>query len=428
LTVDEGADQHVGNPPSLPSRGELDKVFRDVAAAEKRAERMLHLTANETVMSRTARSLLSSPLGDLYFMGGGDADRIVDFQPFTFRGMPEIQKLVSHAEAALCSTLSASAVTLKMLSGLNAMTCAILALTDPGDVVMTVDLEHGGHYATRPILERTGRRHVSTAFDLAGLRFDVDKLAAEFHRSGARAFYMDVSYYLNPHNLRDIRAALGDDALIVYDASHTLGLIMGGKFQNPLVEGADVISANTHKTLPGPQKGLLAFRSPEVAERALATIGFLLSSTHTAATLALATTVMEMAYWGRPYAENVIANANALGRALETRGFTVRHANTGRVSENHQVHVMTEARGGYRDLYTALTRNDISLNFDQALGRGIYARIGTTRVTRAGMDERDMTTIADLVARAVTGDDVLAEVHALTSEFQSVKYSFDSEV
>lgn len=427
MTTDERAAQHVEHASGPPSRDELDALFRRVTAAEERAQRMLHLTANETLMSRTARSFLSSPLGDLYYMGGGDADHIVDFKPFTFRGMPEIQELVSHAEAALCTSLSAATVTLKMLSGLNAMTCAILSLTEPGDTVMTVDLKHGGHYATRPIVERTGRRHVSTTFDLEGLRFDVDKLAVDFHRSGARAFYIDVSYYLNPHNLRDIRAALGDEAMIIYDASHTLGLIMAGMFQNPLREGADVISANTHKTLPGPQKGLLAFGSPEIGERALGTIGFLLSSTHTAATLALATTLMEMAYWGRPYAKQVIANANALGHAFEARGFTVRHANTGRVSENHQVHVMTERRGKYRDLYKALTRNDISLNFDEALGRGIYARIGTARITRAGMREQEMDRVADLVAAAFAGDDVLTAVHALTSSFSSVEYSFDTE-
>ena len=78
---------------------------------------------------------------------------------------------------------------------------------------------------------------------------------------------MDVSYYLNPHNLREIRDALGDDAVIIYDASHTIGLIMGQQFQAPLQDGANVVCANTHKTLPMAKKGMIAFRDNDFGEK-----------------------------------------------------------------------------------------------------------------------------------------------------------------
>lgn len=100
--------------------------------------------------------------------------------------------------------------------------------------------------------------------------------------------------------MREIREALGEDVIIIYDASHTMGLIMGQQFQAPFKEGANVICANTHKTLPGPQKGMMAFRDKELGKKANAIIdGCLYSSPHTASMIALSTTILEIKEFGQ---------------------------------------------------------------------------------------------------------------------------------
>src|SRR4029077_4573385 len=133
-----------------------------------------------------------------------------------------------------------------------------------------------------------------------------------------------VSYYLNPHNLREIREAVGEELIIIYDASHTMGLIMGGQFQAPLAEGANVICANTHKTLPGPQKGMIAFRDADFGRRANDIInGCLYSSPHTASMIALATTILEMKKFGADFAKQIIANSNALAESLADSGYKI---------------------------------------------------------------------------------------------------------
>lgn len=105
---------------------------------------------------------------------------------------------------------------------------------------------------------------------------------------------------MKPHPIRELRKALGPDVIIVYDASHTLGLIMAGKFQSPLEEGADIISANTHKTLPGPHKGLIAFKDRELGEKANALItANLYSTVHTNSLLALAISIIEADKFGK---------------------------------------------------------------------------------------------------------------------------------
>lgn len=394
---------------------------------EKQDAEFLHLASNEPYISDTARTFAGSRLADRYYMGGGE-DEFVDLGAFTTLGLPGVEGLVTAAEEAVKEMLGAAEVNLNCLSGVHAMMCAILSTTEPGDTVMTVHHSHGGHFATEGILERIGRKHVSTSYNFDTLSFDAEGIAKTFKESGAKAFYMDVSYYLNPHNLREIRAALGDKAIIIYDASHTMGLIMGQQFQAPLKEGANVICANTHKTLPGPQKGMIAFRDKDFGQKANAIIdGCLYSSPHTASMIALATTILEMKEFGQDFAKQIIANSNALGEALAKRGYHVRKANTGRWSENHQVHLMTEKVGNYKELWRKLYRNNINVNFDSpdVFEQGAFIRLGTQEITRRGMKEAEMEQIADFLQRGLSGYDFADKVKTFIGKYRTAHYSFD---
>lgn len=403
----------------------INKFYNQIKQEEKRNEEFLHLTANEPLMSETARAFMSSKISDRYFMGAGENSK-VDLGPFTALGFPGIASLIKEAEESAKEMLGASIVNLSCLSGVHAMMCAILSTTEPGDVVMTVHHDHGGHFATKGIIDRVGRGHVFAEYNFDTLSFDVEKLAKKFKESGAKAFYMDVSYYLNPHNLKEIRNALGDEAIIIYDASHTMGLIMGQTFQNPFAEGADVICANTHKTLPGPHKGMIAFKDVTLGEKANGIINSCLySSPITHHLIALATTILEMKEFGKEYANQIITNSNSLAQALEKRGYSLRKANTGRYSENHQVHLFTTKVGDYKKLYDQLFNNNIAVNFDNLFDTGIFIRIGTQEITRRGMKEAEMEMIADFIDRSFKGELLTQEVKDFISKYQKAEYSFD---
>ena len=405
---------------------QVKMILDSIADEEQRNDQLLHLTANENQMSQTARRFLSSKLSERYFFGGGNAEEIVDMHPFLGLGLRNVETLVEMAKLAACGMLHASEVNLSCLSGVHAMMCAILSTTEPGDVVMTVHHDHGGHFATKGIIQRVGRKHIFASYDLTTLKFDAMKIAQDFHAAKAKAFYMDVSYYLNPHNLKEIRSALGEEAIIIFDASHTMGLIMGGEFQQPLLEGADVICANTHKTLPGPQKGMIAFRKPELAKTANEIINScLFSSPHTHHMIALATTILEMQVFGSQYAQQIIANSNALAAEFEKLGYEVRKANTGRYSENHQVHVFIDSLGDRVSLYANLLGNGISTNFDSPLGDRLFIRLGTQEITRRGMRESEMQYIAQLLDQALKGIPVAEKIATLNSQFNSILFSFD---
>lgn len=173
---------------------------------------------------------------------------------------------------------------------------------------------------------------------------------------------------------------------------------------------------------------MIAFRDRELGQKANAIIdGCLYSSPHTASMIALATTILEMKESGQAFAKQVIANSNALGEALAKRGYHVRKANTGRWSENHQVHLMTEKVGNYKELWRKLYRNNINVNFDSpdVFEQGAFIRLGTQEITRRGMKEAEMEQIADFLQRGLSGYDFADEVKAFIEKYQTAHYSFD---
>lgn len=404
------------------------KLQDGVKKDEARNENFLHLTPNEPVMSDTARQFLLTKLSDRYYFGPG-TDGVMDNGAFTALGLTGVGNIVCAAEDATKEMLGAASVNLNCLSGVHAMMCVLLSVTEPGDTVMTLNHDHGGHFATKGILKSIGRDSIDTVYDFATQQFDVKATATAFHAAGAVALYLDVSYYTAPINVRELREALGDDALIIFDASHTMGLMMGGTISSPLREGANIVCANTHKTLPGPQKGMIAYRDTSLAERADATINSCLySSSHTGSMLALATTILEMQSYGREYSQQIVNNAQALGEALVKQDLKVRKNPDGTYSRTHQVHLLTESLGHYRSLYDNLYRNSIAVAFDDPniLSNGPFIRLGTQEITRRGMKESDMRTIARFIKQAISGGDVRDEVEVFKKCFNHVHYSFDS--
>lgn len=407
---------------------DIQKFIRQIKIDEENNSNFLHLTANEAQMSNTARTFLGSKLNERYYMGGGNENRIVDFGHFTALGIKSVENLLEAAKEAAKEMLGAADVNLNVLSGVHSMMCSLLSTTEPGDTIMTVPLKYGGHFATVGIIQKIGRKQVFADFDFKNLRFDVDKIAETVKKNRVRAIYLDVSYYLNPHNLREMREAIGKEPIIIYDASHTIGLIMGKQFQDPFREGANIISANTHKTLPGPHKGMIAFKDKYLATKANAVIdGFLYSTPHLIHLVPLAITILEMKEFGQQYAKQVIINSNAIARAFEKLGYEVRKSNSGRYSENHQAHIFIDQMGNYMDLYKNLIENNISTNFEGSeLANGKwFIRIRTQELTRRGMKESDMEKVASLMDQALKGNKVQNQVISFNKQFDKIHYSFD---
>jgi glycine hydroxymethyltransferase len=244
------------------------------------------------------------------------------------------------------------------------------------------------------------------------------------------------SLFLFPEPIAEIKDVCDRYKIpILYDAAHVLGLIAGRQFQQPLQEGAAVVMASTHKTFYGPQRGLILSNLPNRSWKRIDKGAFPGSSSNhhldTLPPLLIAT--CEMLAFGEEYAKQVVANAQALGAALDKHGFDVQMKEQG-YTRSHQVAVDVSRQGGGSFVSSQLKESDIILNMNLLPNEPLShhenpagVRIGTQEMTRIGMKEAEMEHIAGLIAAVVLRhQDARAEVNRFREQFQDVHYSFDN--
>jgi glycine hydroxymethyltransferase len=222
---------------------------------------------------------------------------------------------------------------------------------------------------------------------------------------------------------------------VFFDGAHQLGLIAGGCFQDPLAEGAAVLTGSAGKTFSGPQSGVMVWNDPELTRPLADAVFPALAATHQVNRVAaLAAAAAELIEFGREYMAAIVANAQTLAGALHTRGIPVLGAHKG-YTRTHQVIADVRGFGGGLDVAHKLAEaniitnknllpNDEPTDWDRPSG----LRIGTTEVTRLGMGAQEMEAIADLIARVLVENEdpqqVKAQAQELRAGFQTVGYTF----
>jgi glycine hydroxymethyltransferase len=240
--------------------------------------------------------------------------------------------------------------------------------------------------------------------------------------------------FLFPTPIKEIQDALQEAGCTVwYDAAHVLGLIAGGKFQDPLREGVHIISASTHKTFPGPNHGIIiGDKLTDEMEAKLQKAAFpgVTSSHHLHAMAALAVTMAEYEIYGKQYASQVIKNAKALGGALNEMGIDVMCPHLG-FTESHTLAVSVAKYGGGAQAALDLEKANIICNKNMLPGdtsavRPSGIRLGTQELTRLGMEKGEMEEVARLIYRVVVKkenpESVKKDVWELKKDFTKVQY------
>jgi glycine/serine hydroxymethyltransferase len=403
-----------------------------VAAEERNSVGFLHLTANENTLSKTAARFQSGPLYGRYHLGRANKREIAKhgttFAGLYHKSLPALHEMEEQAYSASARIFGAAYSDFRPLSGVHAIIATLCAVTSVGDLVYCFRPDQAGHFATTRIIEQLGRRCRYLPWDNATSDLDFVELQAAFAREPPACIYLDHSNSLFPLNLSFVRAIAGGGVNIIYDGSHPLGLIAGGVFPNPLANGVDILQGNTHKSFPGPQKGVILTNSSRLAERIDRTLNTFVSSQHSGDTLALYTTVLEMETFGAEYARQVVENARTLSTALVNQGIRVfqRH---GVATCSHQFLITGFAPGEHLEAAERLLSCGISVNAKHALEEPVI-RIGVQETTRMGMKKAEMETISTLFVRALQAGETPAairrDVFELVGCRKGVCYSFDS--
>ena len=293
-------------------------------------------------------------------------------------------------------------------SGANANMCVYQALLKPGDTVLGLSLDHGGHLTHGSPVNASGLLYRFVAYGVgAEERIDFDDVRAKAREHRPKLIVAGTTSYprrLDPEPFRAIADEVG--AYLMFDIAHLAGLVAGGAHPSP-VALSDIVTFTTHKTLRGPRGGCILCKSEYAAAIDKAVFpgwqGGPLE--HVIAGKAVAFYEASQPSF-REYAHQIVRNASALAEALSGEGFRLVSGGT----DNHLMVVDLrpfDAELTGKVAQTTLDEAGITLNKNTVpddprspfVTSGL--RIGTPSVTTQGMREQEMATIAALIARAL---------------------------
>ena len=419
-----------------------DRTFALLRMHHKWFHETIPLIASENVPSPAVREALASDFGNRY-AEGWPGERV-------YAGCGYIDQVEFICIDLMKRLFDAEFVDVRPISGVVANLVVYTAFTEPGDIMMALSIPCGGHITMgKKRLGGTagavrGLQVNYLALDYKELNIDIDKTEQRVRRlvekgTPPKLVMFGASVFPFPHPVKELADVFHDaGATVGYDAAHVAGLIAGGSFQDPLREGADVMSLSTHKTLFGPQHGGVASWEKYAEQIKRAAFPGMLSNHHLHAVAGVAVACAEMLEFGREYTRQVIKNAKALGQALYERGLNVLAEHKG-FTESHVVLIDITKHGDGGTIEGELEKANVIINrnllpWDIKEGRHFEhpggIRLGTSEVTRLGMGESEMTEIAEFIKRVIVDredpENVAKDVVDFRRDFQKVHYCFES--
>jgi len=387
-----------------------DRLDGIVRAHQAFRRHILPLCAAETPISDYVRSFLVDPIHEKYAMGGPMLPAAENF--IGARHVLDLHQLTID----LCrESFGARYADPRPLSGTGAVTNLLMTLSEPGQRVLLQTSASGGHASMTPICRRLGLDVVDLPYDYE--RFQIDAPACRAIADDSVDFVLFApSDILYPPELESLGFA--KTTTVIYDATQTLGLIASGHLPCPLdAHPRLVVSAGTHKTLPGPSSGLLLTSNEEIAARLDSELSpKFVRHSHPHHMAALCATLIEHRAIGYEYSEQIRVHAATLSAALAEQGMHVLQDGD-RGTETHQVFLHVEPTR-LDDAYHRAAAAGITLNAKRKpLFRDTGLRLGVQEIARYSWEAADVERLAAVLAQIVTGEtavDVLrAEVRAL---------------
>ena len=422
-----------------------DSVFQLLENHDNWMSNTINLIASENVSSPAVRSAIVSDFRDRY-AEGWPGERVYAGCKF----IDEVELITIDLAKKLYNAPFAD---VRPVSGVVANLAMYTAAMDPMDRMMALSIAHGGHIShARRNLGGTagairGHKVQNWVFNDDEFNIDVDESIKRIHSLQEKGdeikfLLFGASVFPFPHPVKEFREIADEYNMIIgYDSAHVSGLVASGLFQDPLREGADMMTTSTHKTLPGPQHAMVLAKEEFADAIKRASFPGLLSNHHLHNVAGLAVALAEMIEFGVDYSKQILKNAKALAQSLhergwdvvaEQKGFTASHVVLVDVTETPMKDGRT-VEENLEDSNIVINRNllpwDKKRDRDYMTPGGI--RLGTSEMTRLGMKESEMDAIAEFMTRVVMkGEDhkkMAAEISEFRKDFQKVHYAFDTE-
>ncbi|MEH0020286.1 MAG: glycine cleavage system aminomethyltransferase GcvT [Desulfobacter sp.] len=448
----------------LPQAGAL--VTRALDNHAWRQQSCINLIPSEMSQSLVSRMLsISDPVNryaehkDIKAFSGEDV--------FYYQGTEFIQDIEERLNREFMTFLGCNAVESRVISGQMANTAFFSALVDHLNrtdrkkeqrrlsKVMNNHIIRGGHLSAQPMgalrdfVARDPRTERPAVINFPVLPENPYKLNVAACEALIKAHQPELvilgkSMIIHKEPVAEIRKlvdAFAPGCVVMYDMAHVLGLY-GSHFQEPLKEGAHVITGSTHKTFFGTQRGVIAGNflnhSPGTPDYDLweavrrRTFPGSVSNHHLGTMTGLLFAAYEMNQFKEAYQEQVIANAKAFARALKDQGLDVAGDPGLSYTETHQV-ILNVGYSQGAGIARRLEENHIIVNYqatpeEEGFTASGALRMGVSEMTRFGMKEPDFQALAALMADHILKNSNVGDaVKALRSSFVEMQYCFTPE-
>jgi glycine hydroxymethyltransferase len=432
--VPAGAENFIQSIAAQVAKAAADENERALMAFVDENRRIherqcINLNPATNMMNPRAEALLASGIGSRPSLGyPGDKYEM---------GLEGIEKIEVMAAELAAEVFNARFVEIRVASGALANLYVFMAAAKPGDAIIAPPAAIGGHVT----------HHAAGAAGLYGLvthpapvdagRFTVDvaRLRELALRVKPKLITIGGSLNLFPHPIAGIRAIADEvGALVMFDAAHMSGMIAGRAWQQPLEEGAHVMTMSTYKSLGGPPSGLILSNDAAIAERldAIAYPG-LTANFDAAKSAALAMTLLDWKVHGRDYAKAMADTAKALAEALASEGVAV-HGKAQGMTTSHQLAIEAADFGGGQKAAKRLRQANvlacgIGLPIADVDGDLNGLRLGVPEIVRWGMGPGHMAQVARFIADVLlerrSAQSVAPEVEAFREQFSTLTYIRD---
>jgi glycine hydroxymethyltransferase len=393
------------------------ELFSIVERELERQNTTLQLIASENFTSPAVLQVTGSVLTNKY-SEGYPGKRY-------YGGNEVIDQVEELARERARSLFGAEHANVQPHSGANANMAVYLSLLQPGDTVLGMRLDQGGHLTHGSPVNASGKlyRFVAYGVTQSDERIDFDEVREVARRERPKLIVAGATAYpriIDPRPFRDIADEIG--ALFMFDAAHVAGLIAGGQHPNPVEHGADIVTFTTHKTLRGPRAGCILSTAALADTIDKSVFPGLQGGPLDHVIAAKAVAFFEAAQPEfKEYAAQIVRNAEALARSLAEHDLRLVSGGT----DNHLM--LVDLRTFDADLSgkkarLALDKAGISLNENTVpddprppyITSGL--RIGTPATTTQGMKETEMAVVGSLIHRVLVGRGDEAELAAVREE------------
>ncbi|MEM1556449.1 MAG: serine hydroxymethyltransferase [Candidatus Bathyarchaeia archaeon] len=413
-----------------------------------RGEECINLIASEGLKSPAVREMLQLAMDLECRYAEGENDLSGHVKKRYYQGQKYITVIENCTTDLMRMLFKCNWADVRLVSGTHANLAAFkgISLATKNRKMVVAPLSAGAHIShdyTGLAGMVLGLENIELAYNINEMNIDSGKSAEIIRAAKPGIVTLGGSLFLFPHPVKELSEVAHEvGAYLVYDAAHVLGLIAGGEFQDPLREGADFVTASTHKTFPGPQGGvILAENRDERMEKAIRSVQYAIfplstSNTHLGRLPATGIAALELKIFGEALARQTVRNAQTAGQYFYERGLKVLGEKHG-FTKSHQLAVDVREYGGGGKVAEDLERANIILNrnilpYDDQNNRENPSglRIGFQEITRRGFTESDVKYLCDLMLDIIKGrrkpEDVREEVIALRREHDEIKYGFQN--